>query len=335
MIYRGRELDAVSLWSQFVDFPANMSDDSGFAPLVKCPNPEHQTDKRHFQINLDDPLVHCFALCGISGTFEHAISMIKGVTEREARKIIVQHTRLAVGKVGGVSGRRKRGKRHAANPDAEHVSLDYQTYLPQGALEYLDGRGIHGAAIARFAIGWDDKSLRVVVPARDERGETRFLIKRAIRPKDFPKYLYDPPGASKTAILFGACDVDGAAVRSSGLALVEGSFGAINLQQHGHPTGAILGTGLSPEQKGVIDKLRPPRIYLVFDPDTSGVKNVLRARDMLTKYPLYVCLHPKGRSGPDELTKEEADHSFENALPLMQFMRRLPKKYQTRSMTRR
>jgi len=89
MLYRGRNLDAVSLWSKWVDFSYG-TEQHGFSSLVRCPNPEHHTEKKHFQINLDQPLVHCFANCGISGTYEKAISIIEGINEREARKLILK-----------------------------------------------------------------------------------------------------------------------------------------------------------------------------------------------------------------------------------------------------
>jgi hypothetical protein len=78
VIYRGREVDVIGLWSEFVDLPDDVERHlGGFLPKTKCPNPKHATDKRHFQINSARPMVHCFARCGISGSWEHAIATIK------------------------------------------------------------------------------------------------------------------------------------------------------------------------------------------------------------------------------------------------------------------
>ena len=39
-------------------------------------------------MNLNKPVVHCFAGCGISGTYEHAIAMIEGDESGETRRTI-------------------------------------------------------------------------------------------------------------------------------------------------------------------------------------------------------------------------------------------------------
>lgn len=327
MMYRGRQLDAVSLWEEFVEFPHNADLSGGFAPLVRCPNPDHNTSKRHFQVNLDAPMVHCFAACGISGSYAHAIAMIKGIDEREARRIIVRHTRVGLGPSSRRKVRRADGTvARAGQPsDPEIVSLDYERYLPAFGLEYLAERGIGAESIARFEIGWDADERRIVLPADDERGVRRFLIKRATRDRDYPKYLYWPEGTSKTALLYGACKLDREQVHSHGLVLCEGSLDAIRLQQHEIQATAILGTGLSVRQAHIVGTLRPRRVFFMFDKDGAGVKNIRMAAPRLTKVPVFVCLYPKGKSDPAELTRKEARRAIESAMPLAVFMKRLPR----------
>jgi DNA primase len=329
--YRGRNLDPVSLWGEIVDFPQDANFSGEFAPLVRCPNPDHATDKRHFQINLEKPLVHCFAACGISGTYEKAIAIAKGISEKEARKVILQHTRVGLGptskrKVRGADGRVRR----ASGGTENHVSppsLEYDTYIPQLGLEYLDSRGIDASSIASFSLGWDADDRRIVIPADDERGVRRFLIKRAVRSKDWPKYLYWPEkeacGWGKTDLLFGACKLDLKQVSSDGLVLCEGSLDAIRLHQSGIQATAILGTGLSVQQANIISKLRPRRVFFMFDRDGAGAKNVMMAAARLTKVPVFVCLYPKGKSDPAELTKKEAERAIDTALSMVAFKRRL------------
>src|SRR5262245_52303731 len=120
MKFQGREIDPIRLWSDYVEFPPNVKEDGEFLEKVVCPNPAHGTLKRHFQINVRRPLVHCFAYCGISGSYEHAICMLEGLYEkfdvegatndrekrrrkdrayRQARKIILKH---ATGKVARI-----------------------------------------------------------------------------------------------------------------------------------------------------------------------------------------------------------------------------------------
>lgn len=327
VIYGGRDLDPVALWEEFVDFPPSANLSGGFAPLTICPNPEHGSNKKHFQVNLDKPLVHCFALCGISGTYEHAIAMIKGVTEKDARRYIRQRTKidLGAGSKRKLRDQRGRARRRGARV-VEEGSLDalaYDRYLPPLASEYLSGRGITASSIARYGIGWDEDERRIVIPADDERGITRFLIKRAVREKDWPKYLYAPEGVSKTALLFGACHLDSRSVSSDGLVLVEGSIDQIANLQDDVQAGAILGTGLSDRQAAIISKMRPKRIICMYDRDLAGVRNVQMTAAKLTKIPIFVCLYPKGKSDPAELSRKEKIRAIENAVSLVAFQRRM------------
>lgn len=344
MKYRGRTVDALAFWNKYVEFPnVRVEEADGFAPKVQCPNPAHDTDKRHFQVNLQEPMVHCFAHCGISGTWEHAICVIEGLYEkfkvedapddrerkrrreralREARKIILRHAKI---------GRAEKPvRRNSHTPRATKAvpanELRYESYLPQVALDYLDGRGITADSVAAWNLGWLPDEKRIAIPARDENGRIRFLIKRSVLPQQQTKYLYTE-GYPKTSVLFGACQIDPGMVRSDGLILVEGSVDTILFHQHDlRITGGILGTGISDAQCRIIAKLRPPRIILAFDKDSAGIKNIEIAAGKLRKYPLYVMKYPKLKSDPAELTREEAYRQIERAVPLLKFTRELERK---------
>jgi hypothetical protein len=331
MRYRGRHIDPVALWSNYVEFPANMDTESDrYLSKVICPNPGHDTFKRHFQINANDGLVHCFANCGISGTFEHAIAVIEGCTEREARKIILKHQRSGIPKPAGV--RKKGGNTPPSKAPIRPDLLRYETFIPQAGLEYLnDKRKISGKSISRWELGWCPDEKRIVIPAKDETGMTRFLIKREILGSSSIKYLYSPEkfetGWGKTDLLFGAGQIDRGMLRSLGIVLVEGSLDVIRLSQVGVQNAvAILGSGISEQQRRIISRMRPVRIYLMFDRDSSGIFNIESAGRMLRKYPLYVCRYPKGKGDPAELSRREAQRVIERAIPLIQFKHDLHRK---------
>ena len=316
MRYQGREVDPIALWSQYVDFPENMSLDESdeFSPLVQCPNPDHHTEKRHFQVNLDKPLVHCFANCGISGTYEHALAMITGGTHRAARKEIFRHSRIGVVK--------KKRRPTGARPAIPAAQLRYDTYLPSVALEYLAARGISGSAISTWEIGWDADSRRVVIPVKDARGRVKLLIKRAIRSKDWPKYLYWPEGVEKERELFGACQIDLGLVRSWGIVLVEGSIDTIRLHDlTNKPVGGILGSYMSEFQARIIANMRPKRVYTMFDADASGVTATNSVIRYLKTVPIYVCRFPKGITDPGEIqTTAQAERILRRAISKSQFL---------------
>jgi DNA primase len=331
--YAGREIDVISLWENYVDFPPNLDASGQYLQRVRCPNPEHDTLKFHFQINQRDGLVHCFASCGISGTFEHALCVIHGLYDkyqvnraltpretrrrtdrarREAKRIILKHSSV---------GRRKFLSAYRVKKKVEKkLDLSYETYLPAVALEFLaEHYGITSRSIAAWNLGWDSGEQRIVIPAEDLNGQLRFLISRAVKENQYPKYLYTE-GFPKTSLLFGACKIDIGMVRSVGLALVEGSTDTIKLHQNGFPiTGGILGTGISKEQVRVVARVRPRRIYMMFDKDAAGITNIEIAARKLRSYPLFVCRYPKACDDPGQMTRKEAERSFANALPLAKF----------------
>lgn len=317
IFYHGRHVDPVALWSALgVEFPGNFNDDGEqeFSPLMVCPNPDHHTSKRHFQVNLKKPMVHCFAGCGISGSYDHAVSMIQGGTHRAARKTILKHSRIAT----GAPRVRKRGAAKAISS----VDVEYERYLPPVALEYLSSRGISPATIERWELGWDADALRVVIPAKDERGRTQFLIRRTVKPNVEPRYLY-PEGSERNRVLFGACNIDLGVVRSRGILLVEGSVDAMIQDQHGIiPVGAILGSKLSEIQASFIANKRPKVIYTMFDADAAGIGATISVRYRLRSVPIRVCRYPKGKSDPAELTREESERAIDRAIDFNEWKRK-------------
>lgn len=343
MNYRGRNLDPVAFWNSYVDFGSKQVDlTDEFAPKVICPNPDHDTLKSHFQINLRQPTVHCFAHCGISGSYEHAVCVIEGLYEkfkvedatneleqkkrkrrawREARKIILRSS--TIGSKFHRSARVQKKNRDSSG-SAKVIRADelqYESFLPPLALEYLKSRGVTENSIAEWNLGWDAREKRLVIPAHDENGKLRFLIKRAISDRQHPKYLYTE-GFPKTSLLFGVDKIDLGVIKSEGLIVVEGSLDTIMQHQDGFSnTTGILGTGISDQQVRIIARINPSRIYLFFDKDSAGVRNIEIAVSKLRKYPLYVVKYPKGKSDPAELEREERHRQISRAVPALRFMR--------------
>lgn len=337
MNFHGHELDPLAVWQRYVELP-DVRRDEEFTPLAVCPNPEHDTLKRHFQINMRQPLVHCFARCGISGSYEHAICVIEGLYEkfhveeagdererlrrvfraqRAARKSILREA-PRISREAHVQKKRSTDRRSTKAVSA--AELQYELYLPALALEYLDGRGITAASIAKWQLGWDAEERRVVIPARDENSHLKFLVKRSVRPQDVPKYLYTE-GFPKTSLLFGACQIDLGVIKSAGMNLVEGSLDTIWMHQHGATnTAAILGTGISDQQVRIVARINPPYIVLCFDKDSAGIRNIEIAYQKLRKYPLYVMRYPRGKSDPMEMSGKEVRRQIARAVPAVDFI---------------
>jgi 5S rRNA maturation endonuclease (ribonuclease M5) len=335
MHFRGRNLDVLSLWNELgVDVPDIPSDSMPtFLPLVVCPNPDHDTYKRHFQINTRQPYVHCFARCGISGSYERAVAIILGLNtakgepdEKAARRVILRHSRTALrGTASAYEGRGTRksfDSESAVALDEKHLNAGDWQYLPKRARAYLDARGIDAASRGKWQLGFDEEAGRLVIPAFDGRGAFRFIIRRQLDGGGNFKYLYTT-GAVKSSILFGANYLDMEAVRSDGLILVEGSLDVIRMHQLGFSnTAGILGTGISTKQVRLVCQLEPRRIYDFFDKDIAGVGNIESTRERLTKFPIFVMRYPRHRSDPAEMTREEVKRSIQRALPVHQFYKR-------------
>ncbi len=240
---------------------------------------------------------------------------------RQARKLIVTKSRPGPNFTEKPRVRKK-GARSRPTTAVRSDELQYQRFLPPLASDYLERREISESAIAKWELGWDGDSKRLVIPARDLSGKLRFLIKRGILEKTQPKYLYTE-GYPKTSLLFGACYTDLGLVHSDGLIVVEGSLDTIHFHQCGlSNTGGILGTGISDDQVRIIAKLRPPRIILAFDRDSAGIRNIEIAARKLRKYPLYVMRYPSDKHDPQELTAREARRQIDRALPISVFHRK-------------
>lgn len=332
MRYLGRNVDPIAVWEEFVEFPPNMrvDDHTTFLPLVRCPHPDHTTEKRHFQINIKDGLVYCFA-CKFSGTFEKAIAEIKGCTVREARRTILSHRRTGKG-MGGSAARAsvkiKKAREGEIAEESKKLSMDDFTYLPPVGVEYLESRGISGDSVAKWEIGWNPETLRIVIPIRDERRRLVATVDRATKPKDKPKYLYTS-GFERKNVLFGACALDLAMVRSEGLVLVEGSLDAIRLHQHGYVNAvSILGSALSERQAKIIAGFQPSKVFCMFDKDGGGIDAIVSTSRLIRRIPLFVCRYRNGKSDPAELTQEEVRVAISRAVPIRKFRKMVPDVFQ-------
>lgn len=333
MIYRGRWIDPIALWGDYVDLPPNIGNPlPTFLPKIQCPNPAHITTKKHFQINTKKPLVHCFAGCGISGTYEHALAIVNGwktkegkPDERRARRAILRASRLPLeGEIviAGSAGKRKSldTESSVAKDQAALDGLQY-AFLPKPARDWLDKRGIDAPARGKWQIGWDEDSERIVIPAYDLDQRFRFLIKRRIDGREHQKYLYTD-GTIATSLLFGGCYCDRRAIQSQGLVLVEGSIDAIRLHQEGVTiTTAILGSGgISAKQVRIIYELDPKRVYLFFDKDVQGVGYIEKAMRMIRGVPLFVMRYPRDKFDPAEMNGKEVERALTRALPIATFL---------------
>lgn len=224
-------------------------------------------------------------------------------------------------RVGGGDHRPVRKRRNLESPNAPSEILEYERYLPQAAVAYLKFRKISEASTSKWELGWDAESLRIVIPVHDSRGRVRLLVRRTIKPRVEPRYLYSE-GVERNSLLFGIGQIDLGLVRSEGIILVEGTLDCIILHQYGFTnTVAILGSKVSEIQARKIANMRPTRVYTMFDADGAGVGATISARRRLPGNVIKVCRYPKGKTDPASLDEKEAHRVIQRAVTYSKFER--------------
>ncbi|MBI3521981.1 MAG: DNA primase [Chloroflexi bacterium] len=232
----------------------------------------------------------------------------------------------------------------------ERFGIGYAPDLMDGLLSYLRKKGYSDdEAVTTGLISRNERGLfdrfrhRVMIPIKDGRGRIIAFAGRALRADQAAKYLNSPqtPLFTKGATLF-ALDLARAAIRKANEAvIVEGQFDAIACHQSGFDTTvASMGTALTTEQYGILDKMKIERAVVAFDADAAGgtaaekrgreLLQVMRAYNraggrisLSMSLPIHVATLPAGAKDPDELARTEPARlreTLEGATPVLEFV---------------
>ena len=121
---------------------------------------------------------------------------------------------------------------------------------------------------------------RVIIPIRNENGETVAFGARAVKDGEAAKYLNSAESLiyNKSKILFGMDTAHDAIKEQDGVIIMEGYFDVISAQAHGVKNAVgSCGTALTPEHVRLISRYtKSRRIYLSFDTDSAGVNATKR-----------------------------------------------------------
>jgi DNA primase len=263
---------------------------------------------------------HCFG-CGAHGDAITFVMQSQGLAFMEAVGQLAAEAGLEVPKPTPEAAEAERRRLDIAGV-LEAVKVHYQRRLalPEGrvAHDYLLGRGLTEATIARFGLGWagdrggltaelsrqgidieqlteagiirrDDEtgrtfelfSHRVMFPIRDRRG-TIISFGGRILGAGQPKYVNGPetPVFSKRRNLYGL-DLARDGVRNGGtLIVVEGYMDVIATAQAGFTAAvAPLGTALTHEQLEELWRVSPCPV-LCFDGDGAGARAASRVMEL-------------------------------------------------------
>lgn len=96
----------------------------------------------------------------------------------------------------------------------------------------------------------------------------------------YKKTLYCP-GFQSRFHLYGLYEVLNGGENVDSLVIVEGERDAIKLLQEGIDCVSIHGTSIKPEQRMMLKRINPDRIYLGFDMDAAGCRATRKAYDIL------------------------------------------------------
>ncbi len=126
---------------------------------------------------------------------------------------------------------------------------------------------------------------RVIIPIRNENGETVAFGARAVKDGESAKYLNSSESLiyNKSRILFGMDTAHEAIKEQDGVIIMEGYFDVISAQAHGVKNAVgSCGTALTPEHVKLISRYtKSRRIYLSFDTDKAGVNATKRGSEVI------------------------------------------------------
>ncbi len=126
---------------------------------------------------------------------------------------------------------------------------------------------------------------RVIIPIRNEQGETVAFGARAVKDGEPAKYLNSSESLiyNKSRILFGMDTALDAIKEQDGVIIMEGYFDVISAQAHGVKNAVgSCGTALTPEHVKLISRYtKSRRIYLSFDTDKAGINATKRGSEVI------------------------------------------------------
>jgi DNA primase len=282
--------------------------------------PFHNEKTPSFTVNEEKGFFHCFG-CGAHGDVIGFVMRADNLSFPEAVERLAGEAGIEV-PVASPEERRQ-AKRQATLLDAvEAACVFFERRLGsaegRSALDYLHGRGLDDATIARFRLGFapDARSAlksaltgetltepllveagllirpedggaaydrfrgRITFPIADRRGRVIAFGARALADVQ-PKYLNSPdtPLFHKGHVLYGLATAAPAARARGRVIVCEGYMDVIALQRAGFPEAvAPLGTALTEAQIELLWRMAPEPV-LCFDGDSAGQRAAARAAE--------------------------------------------------------
>ena len=269
--------------------------------------PFHQEDTPSFTVHPDRQFWYCFG-CGRSGDVFTFVELIEKTDKRGALQMLAERAGVELHKLSpdqkqrvdvrkrvlemlklaaqyyeyvlwklpaGEPGRKLLESRHVSEETARRFQLGYAP-AGRGFAEYLRAKKRSLADAQEAGLmrrdGTDFFAERLVIPIRDERGQTVAFTARTVRQDEPRKYINSPetPAYIKGRVLFGLDLARDSIARQGTAVLTEGQFDVITCHHFG-VTNAVAssGTALTDDQLRLLKRFTD-EVLLVFDADRAG-----------------------------------------------------------------
>jgi DNA primase len=279
--------------------------------------PFHQEKTPSFHVNEQKQSWYCFG-CEKGGDIFEFVELIEKIDFAGALRLLAEQAGVELAERGGASQERAQLRRRLL--ELNKLASQYYEYvlreLPAGepGRELLARRQVSMETAARFGLGFapgggsfaafvhkrglrladagtaglvrrgqqDFFQQRLMVPIRDERGQTVAFTGRTVLDGEPRKYVNTPetPAYVKGRVLFGL-DLARAEIEKRGHAvLMEGQFDVIVAHQHGVGNAiASSGTALTADQLTLMRRFTD-EVVLTFDNDAAGKRATARAVEL-------------------------------------------------------
>jgi DNA primase len=317
--------------------------------------PFHQEDSPSFKVNPQMQSWYCFG-CERSGDVFTFVELIEKTDKRGALQLLAERAGVELKKLSpeqkeradvrrrvldmlklaaqyyeyvlwkmpaGEPGRRLLESRHVGEETARRFQLGFAP-PGRGFAEYLRAKKRSLADAQEAGLmrrdGTDFFAERLVIPIRDERGQTLAFTARAVRPDEQRKYINSPdtPAYIKGRVIFGLDLARDEMTRRGHAVLMEGQFDVITAHQFG-VTNAVAssGTALTEDQMRLLKRFTD-ELLLVFDADRAGREAARKAAVLAAQHAMRTRLAtvPDAKD-PDEFLRAGGAEALQRWQELM------------------
>ncbi len=328
------KVDLVKVVSEHVRLTKRNRDYWGLCPF-------HQEDSPSFHVNPQRQSWYCFG-CERKGDVFTFVELIEKTDKRGALQLLAERAGVELKKLSpeqkervdlrkrildvlklaaqyyeyvlwktpaGEPGRKLLESRRVGEETARRFQLGYAP-AGRGFAEYLRAKkrslvDAQEAGLMRRD-GTDFFAERLVIPIRDERGQTLAFTARAVRQDEPRKYINSPetPAYIKGRVVYGLDLARDEIARRGHATLMEGQFDVITAHQFGVANAvASSGTALTDDQVRLLKRFSD-ELLLVFDSDRAGREATRKAAVLAAQHAMRTrVVSVPGAKDPDEFLR--------------------------------